>query len=79
MAVIKWIAGIASSVAIVAVLACFSMWDDVRALKQWKAEQWPLEKQIILMENEQTKNRIAILEAELKVKQEGALLAHDAK
>lgn len=57
----KALTGLASSVALICVIAVGTMWNNQRDLLNWKNEQWPLEKRLLLVEHEQQAATIEVL------------------
>ncbi len=42
------------------------LWSDVLTLKRWRDAEWPLEKQIILINQAQVEARLAVVEMQLR-------------
>lgn len=62
----KAIAAISTSISLVCIGAIFSMWNNQRDLMNWHMHQWPLEKQLLLVDHEQTEARLMIIDAEMQ-------------
>ncbi len=56
----KWATGVLTFVSTGLILAAIKLWVDVNNLQNWRAEQWPLEKQLMLLEHQQIRATISV-------------------
>lgn len=61
----QWLAGIAGSLLLISAAVIASMWNNQRDLLNWRAREWPLEKQLLLVGHEQVKAQVEVLENRL--------------
>ena len=61
----KWAATVLAGVSLALVAAAGALWNNQRDLLNFVSVQWPLEKRLILLENEQLRNRLTVIEGDL--------------
>lgn len=62
----KWATTVASSLSLAVLAAAFKLYLDVSSLQQYHGSEWPLEKQLMLIEHQQLRARIDVNEANIE-------------